>query len=131
VSTAAEAALIVAIGLLVLAATACVIQMAPVQDARLRRLARLYLDPLSTWCMAAVIVHALATVAAGDIVALELVLPIGIGVAAFLLRWADEPHEPEAVEPVTSPPAPPAASPGVAASAPVRPAKGSLWSRGG
>jgi hypothetical protein len=127
-STAAHAALIVAIGLLVLAAAACVIQMAQVRDARWRRLARLYLDPLSTWCMAAVIVHALTTVAAGDIVALELVLPIGIGIAAFLLRWADEPHE--AAEPAAAPPAA-AASPRVAAPAPVRPANGSLWSRGG
>jgi hypothetical protein len=160
VSTAATAALLVAIGLLVLAAAACAVQMTPVRDARLRRLARLYLDPLSTWCLAAVVVHALTTVAAGDVVALELVLPIGIGIAAFLLRWADEPADapaPSAPVPgrtTTSPspaptartvehspapartgwrraarpddPTPPAPSP----AAPVRPATGSLWSRG-
>lgn len=120
-SAAATAALLVAIGLLVLAASACVVQMTPVEDERLRRLARLYLDPLSTWCLAAVVVHALATVAAGDIVALKLVLPIGIGVAAFLLRWADEPHE--VVD--EAPPASPAPRP----AAPVRPTTGSLWSR--
>jgi len=130
-STAATAALIVAIGLLILAAAACAVQMTPVKDARLRRLARLYLDPLSTWCLAAVVVHGLTTVAAGDVVALELVLPIGIGIAAFLLRWADEPHEAEAAVPA---PAPRAATPAPAApplpTAPVRPTNGSLWSRG-
>jgi hypothetical protein len=98
-SVVATAALLVAIGLLVLAAAACVVQMTAVKDPRVRRLAHLYLEPLSVWCMAAVIVHALAVVAAGDIVALELILPIGIGVAAFLLRWADEPHEPGAQAP--------------------------------
>src|SRR5689334_21963287 len=92
-SVVATAALLVAIGLLVLAAAACVVQMTAIQDPRARRLAHLYLDLLSVWCMSAVVVHALAVIAAGDIVALELVLPIGIGVAAFLLRWADEPHE--------------------------------------
>ncbi|WP_028067603.1 hypothetical protein [Solirubrobacter soli] len=128
-STAATAALLVAIGLLVLAAAACAVQMTPVKDARLRRLARLYLDPLSTWCLAAIVVHALTTVAAGDVVALKLVLPIGIGVAAFLLRWADEPHEPAPAAAAT-----PAADDPVAAvpprpAAPVRPTTGSLWSR--
>jgi hypothetical protein len=100
--------------------------MTPVEDPRLRRLARLYLDPLSTWCLAAVAVHALTTVAAGDLVALELVLPLGIGVAAFLLRWADEPQEPVAQPAPAADP--PAADPRPAA--PVRPTTGSLWSRG-
>jgi hypothetical protein len=121
VSTVATAALLVAIGLLVLAVAACAAQLAQVEDARVRHLARLYLDPLSTWCMAAVIVHALAVVAAGDIVALKLVLPIGVGVAAYLLRWADEPDE------ALAPPEEPAAPAPVA---PVKPATGSLWSRG-
>jgi hypothetical protein len=121
-SAAATAALLVAVGLLVLAAAACAVKMAHVENPRLRRLARLYLDPLSTWCLAAVVVHALAVVAAGDLVALELVLPIGIGIAAVLLRWADEPDEPAAVpEPVVEP---------APAAAPVRPTTGSLWSRG-
>jgi hypothetical protein len=112
--------------------------MTPVRDARLRRLARLYLDPLSTWCLAAVVVHALTTVAAGDVVALKLVLPIGIGIAAFLLRWADEPHEagpsPHAAAATPRPAAPAGPSPHAAATprpaAPVRPTSGSLWSRG-
>jgi hypothetical protein len=124
-TTAATAALLVAIGLLVLAAAACAVQMTPVKDARLRRLARLYLDPLSTWCMAAVVVHALATVAAGDLVALKLVLPIGVGVAAFLLRWADEP--PDSAAPASPAGAPSAPSP--EPRTPVRPATGALWSR--
>lgn len=117
-TTAATAALIVAIGLLVLAAAACAVQMTPVKDARARRLAHLYLDPLATWCLAAVVVHALAVVAAGDLVALKLVLPIGIGIAAFLLRWADEPDAAPAQERAASPapaPAPSGASPRTAA----------------
>ena len=142
-STAATAALLVAIGLLVLAAAACAVQMTPVKDPRARRLAHLYLDPLATWCLAAVVVHALAVVAAGDLVALELVLPIGIGVAAFLLRWADEPDaaagEPAPAPAAASPrpgasaaaraAAPAVASPRVGEPVPVRPATGSLWSR--
>ena len=75
--------------------------------------------------MAAVVVHALAVVAAGDLVALKLVLPIGISIAAFLLRWADEPAEaprgPGAgAEPHARPSPPPR---------PCGPPSGSLWSR--
>jgi hypothetical protein len=138
VSSVATAALVVATGLLVLAAAACIIQMTPVKDARLRRLARLYLEPLSVWCAAAVIVHILAVVAAGDVDALALMLPIGVGIAALLLRWADEPHAapPAEAPPGTAAPAH-AAPPGTAAPAhaaprapaPTRAASGSLWSR--
>jgi hypothetical protein len=125
VSVVATAALLVAIGLLVLAAAACTVQMTAIKNPRTRRLAHLYLDPLSVWCMAAVVVHALAVVAAGEVAALELALPIGIGVAAFLLRWADEP--PEAAAPASPAGAPSAPPP--EPRTPVRPASGSLWSR--
>jgi hypothetical protein len=120
-TTVATAALLVAIGLLVLAAAACAVQMTSVKDPRARRLARLYLEPLAVWCMAAVVVHALAIVAAGDLVALKLVLPVGIGVAAFLLRWADEPHEPAAeAAPLADATAPSRAAATPAATAPSR-----------
>jgi hypothetical protein len=144
-STVAHAALIVSLALLLCAAVACGVQMAQVKDAQAQRLARLYLDPLSTWCLAAVVAYALALVASGDSSLLSLALPLGLGVAAALLRWSDEPHETAAAtaqRPATAPAhatatqgraATTATTQRVAASPPepVRPASGSLWSRHG
>ena len=152
-STVAHAALIVSLVLLLLAAVACGVQMTQVKDAQAQRLARLYLEPLSTWCLAAVVVYALALVASGNSQALSLALPVGLGVAAALLRWSDEPHETAAAatsaaagrrpatadatprRPATSaaaapqrPETSPADAPAPLAT-PVRPASGSLWSR--
>jgi Mn2+/Fe2+ NRAMP family transporter len=138
-STVAHAALIVSLALLLLAAVACGVQMTQVKDAQAQRLARLYLEPLSTWCLAAVVVYALALVASGNSQALSLALPVGVGVAAALLRWSDEPHETAAAttsaasagrRPATADAAAtsPADAPAPLA-APVRPSTGSLWSR--
>ncbi|HEY6890267.1 MAG TPA: hypothetical protein VI300_20860, partial [Solirubrobacter sp.] len=62
---AAQASLIVAVVLLLVAAAACGVQLARVEHTQARRLARLYLEPLSVWCLAALVTHALAVVAAG------------------------------------------------------------------
>ena len=140
-STVAHAALIVSLALLLCAAVACGVQMAQVKDAQAQRLARLYLDPLSTWCLAAVVAYALALVASGDSSLLSLALPLGLGVAAALLRWSDEPHEgaepaamtarrPATASPVAAARPAPADAPAPVAT-PVRPASGSLWSRHG
>src|SRR4051812_5837881 len=103
-SAAATAALLVAIGLLVLAAGACGGQMAQVKDARRRRLAGLSPDPLSTGSLPASIAPPPGGAAAGPLLPLEPALPIGIGIAAGLLRWADEAAAPAAVaEPVVEP----------------------------
>jgi len=143
-STVAHAALIVSLALLLCAAVACGVQMVQVKDAQAQRLARLYLDPLSTWCLAAVVTYALALVASGDSSLLSLALPLGLGVAAALLRWSDEPHETAAAtaqRPATAPAHATAAQGRAATTAtqrvaasppePVRPASGSLWSRHG
>jgi hypothetical protein len=131
---AARAALPVAIGLLALAVTAAGALWAPVDDARALRLARRYLEPLSTWCLIALATHLLALGAAGELDVLSLALPLVLGAAAGILRSADGADgqagpDPEAVAP---PPAPPAAAPERPAPAPAAPAPppasgGSLW----
>ena len=85
----ARASLPVAIALLAFTGVARLALWA--DDARgRRRLARQYLEPLSTWCLVAVAVHLFALVAAGDAGALSLLLPIAIGAAAVLLRPSAE-----------------------------------------
>lgn len=65
-SAAADAALPVAVALLVLGAIARGVLWAQLDDPRGRRLARQYLGPLSTWSVAGFIVYALTLVAAGE-----------------------------------------------------------------
>jgi hypothetical protein len=122
---AAQASLIVAVALLLVAAAACGTQLARVEHAQARRLAQLYLEPLSVWCLAALVTHALAVVAAGNVTFFSLLVPICMGLAAVALRWADddvdEPADVEVAEPPRPQPEP--------LTTPVRPASGSLWSR--
>jgi len=125
----AAASLPVAIGLLALAATAWAIEFAQVSDAT-KRVARQYFEPLSTWCVIALGLHTLAVGAAGEAGVGSLAAPLGLAVAAVLLRSAGAPRNPIAAErepqrasrPATPPP--PAPDPaGTAAPAPAR----ALW----
>jgi len=84
----ARASLPVAIGLLALAVTAAAALWAPVDDARALRLARQYLEPLSTWCLIALGAHVVARGAAGELDVLSLALPLVLGAAAAVLRSA-------------------------------------------
>jgi flagellar basal body-associated protein FliL len=113
----ASAALPVAVALLITAAAACGVLWVEVENAQAQRQARLYLEPLSTWCLIALAVYVMAHIAAGGGL-LILFLPLGLAVLAGLLRSADETDEP--VE--EQQPAPP-----TAATAPA-PAS-TLWAR--
>ena len=86
----ARAALPVAIGLLVCALAAAAVLWSRFDDAQAQRLARQYLEPLSTWCLVALATHTLALGAAGEASVLSLVLPLALGAAAVLLRVAPE-----------------------------------------
>jgi hypothetical protein len=76
------------------------------------------------WCLAAIVTHALALFAAGDVTARSLIMPVSIGLAALLLRWADAADEPVMAEPEGQLPAEPAP-----VAAPARTSTRSLWSR--
>ena len=116
----ARASLPVAVALLIFTAAARGALWAQIDDVRAQRIARRYLEPLSTWCLVAVATYLFALSAAGDGGLLPFVLPVGLGVAAVLLRPPGETDEPSAVETE----APPTAS----APAAARPAPGRLWS---
>jgi hypothetical protein len=94
----ADAALPVAIGLLVLTAAARGVLWAQLEGDE-RRLARQYLEPLATWCLIASGSYAFAICASGDAGVLPLGAAIAMAVAAILLR-SDETaaattHEPK------------------------------------
>lgn len=112
----AQAALPVAIALLVLAAAARAVPVARIDDARVQRLAGRYLEPLSTWCLIALGVYTLALGAAGQSSLLAFVPPVALGVAAALLRPVGEEQEPRAPDADPEP-------------RPTAPAPGSLWAR--
>jgi hypothetical protein len=115
----ASAALPVAIALLLAAAAACGALWVELDNARAQRQARLYLEPLSTWCLLALAVYVVAHIVAGGSL-LVLFLPLGLAVLAAVLRSADETQEEEATAP------PPEEQP----LAPVAPATaGTLWAR--
>ena len=114
-----------AVALLILAAAARALLWAQIDDGRLERIARQYLEPLSTWCLIAAATDALAGGAAGDAGLLSLALPVAIGAAAVLLRSRGEANEPAGAEPEQPPAAPAAAA---AAAAPAPAPAGSLWS---
>jgi hypothetical protein len=116
---AARAALIVAVGLLILAAVARGVLWARLDDARAQRLARQYVDPLCTWCFVALAVDLFALGWSNELGAGALAPPLIVGALAALGLWAGEPR---AATPAAEAPAPtPAARP--AAPAPAR----SLW----
>jgi len=115
----ARAALPVAIGLLVCAAAAAAVLWSRFDDAQAQRLARQYLEPLSTWCLVALATHTLALGAAGEASVLSLVLPLALGAAAVLVRTAADPSpRPAPAEPMKRRAAAPAAPPPPATHAP-------------
>jgi len=108
-----RAALPVAIVLLSLTLAARCLLWAELDHAPARRIARQYLEPLSTWCLIATGVYTLALILRADAELIAFVVPVAIAVAAVLLRTAGEPSadgpEPEPVrraEPTAPAPAP-------------------------
>ena len=89
-------------------------------DRGLRRTAELYLEPLCTWCLIAVVAHGVALGAAGTVSVGGITLTLLIAAAAVALPIGDAPQEPAAAQPQPRPetPHPPAPA-----------ARGSLWSR--
>jgi hypothetical protein len=82
----AGAALPVAIGLLILAAAARAALWAPVDDARVQRLAEQYLEPLSTWCLVAAVTYLIGAGGAGTVDVLAVTLTLLLIALAALLR---------------------------------------------
>lgn len=118
----AIASLPVAIGLVALALGAWGALAAQLDDADTVRLARTYLEPLSTWALVAIGVHALALLAAGDAGGLSVAFVLLLAVGAVALRIAPAPAPARA-----APPRAPAPEPAPPPSGPVAPADGSLW----
>ena len=116
-SAVANAALPVAVVLLVLTATARGVLWADIDDPAWQRTAREYLEPLSTLCVGAAAVNVVASGAAGD-VGLGMLVPLALGAAAVFLR-SERAAEAPAVETVAQAPEP----------APSRAPAGSLWAR--
>jgi hypothetical protein len=90
------AALPVAVGLLILAAFARAALWTPLADDDLRRIARQYLEPLTTWCLIAVITYGIGLGLAAKASLPSLGLMLGIAAVAALLRPAGPAEEPEA-----------------------------------
>ena len=122
-SAIANAALPVAVGLIMLAAVArAVLEWST--DQGFVRLSSEYLEPLTTWCLIATFVYVGAHAASGDIGVLTIVIAAIIGGSAVFVRdsatEAPLDEEPVSVEPTAPAPAP--------AVAPNRTA-GALWAR--
>jgi hypothetical protein len=126
-SDVARASLPVAILLLVLAATARAALWARLDDPRAFRLARQYLEPLSTWCLVAVATNLFAVSAAGKAGVLSLGLPLALGAAALMLRPSSEEERPAAVQPEPQRPARAAAPAAPVPAAPAPTPVTSLW----
>jgi hypothetical protein len=113
-----RAALPVAILLLSLTLAARCLLWAQLDHAPARRIARQYLEPLSTWCLIATGVYTLALILRADAELVAFVVPVALAAAAVLLRTVGEPSpdEPEP-EPVTrsAPAVPPPPAPAQAA----------------
>ena len=106
-----QAALPVAFGLLSLALAARAVLWAELDHAPARRIARQYLEPLSTWCLIATGVYTLALGLRNDAELVAFVVPLVIAVAAVLVRPAREPaREEPRPEPAPEPAAPVARS---------------------
>jgi hypothetical protein len=114
----ASASLPVAIALLIAAAAACAVLWVEVENDWAQRLARIYLEPLSTWCLIALATYVVAHIFSGGGL-LILFLPLGLAVLAGLLRSADETGEPSEEEPIGA-----AVEP---TPAPTRAPTGTLW----
>ena len=113
------ASLAVAIALVLAAVVARVLVYA--DDRGLRRTAELYLEPLCTWCLIAVVAHGVALGAAGTVSVGGITLMLLIAAAAVAVPIGDAPQEP--AEPQPQPETPPPPPP------PAPAARGSLWSR--
>ena len=112
-SDIARASLPVAILLLVLAGTARAALWAQLDDPRATRLARRYLEPLSTWCLVAVATNLFAVSAAGNAGVLSVGVPLALGAAALMLRSAGEQEPAAQAKPAPQrPKSYPTASPG-------------------
>lgn len=121
----AIASLPVAIGLVALALGAWGALAAQLDDADTVRLARTYLEPLSTWALIAIGVHALALLAAGDASGLAIALALALAAGAVALRIAPAPEQTGAAPP--PPAAPRAPEPAPVPTGPVAPTDGPLW----
>jgi hypothetical protein len=112
------ASLAVAIALVLAAVVARVLVYA--EDRGLQRTALLYLEPLCTWCLIAVVVHGIALGAAGTVSVGGITLMLLIAAAAVALPIGDAPQEPAEPQPQRQPETPPPPAPATG---------GSLWSR--
>jgi peptidoglycan/LPS O-acetylase OafA/YrhL len=122
----ARASLPVAIALLAFAAAARAVLWAQFDDAQTQRIARQYAEPLSTWCLIAAGTHLFALSAAGNAGAGSLVVAVGLGAAAALLRATSATTQSSKAAPAEQPTAPPAPAP--APTAEPRPVPtGRLW----
>jgi hypothetical protein len=128
------AALPVAIGLVALALAAWGALAAQLDDADTVRLARTYLEPLSSWALIAIGVHALALLAAGDATGLALALALALAAGAVALRIAPAPQQHATATPAATPPPPeaprpraPEPEPAPLPTGPVAPTDGPLW----
>ena len=86
------ASLAVAIALVLAAGVARVLVLT--DDGALRRTARLYLEPLCTWCLIAVVVHGVAMGATGTVSVAGIALVLLIAAVAVALPLGDGPQEP-------------------------------------
>jgi hypothetical protein len=124
----AVASLPIAIGLVALALGAWGALAAQLDDADTVRLARTYLEPLSTWALIAIGVHALALLAAGGASGPAIALALVLAAGAVALRIAPAPEQ---IGAATAPPPPPAAprmpAPAPVPKGPVAPTDGPLW----
>lgn len=135
-ASVASTALPVAVILLVLGATARGVLWAQIDDPRWQRLARQYLEPLSTWSVVGFIVYALALTAAGNAAAGPLAIALVLAVAAAVLRVEND-EEPvpvsrpakAAAAPVAATPPEPAPERGLWEAEPEPAAPGGLWAR--
>jgi hypothetical protein len=114
----ASASLPVAVGLLILAAAARTVLWVQVDDARVQRVAAQYLEPLATWSVLAILVHAVALGGAGELSFGGLGVALAIAFAGVLLRPSGAPAEALETSPEPAPPAP----------QPEAPRPGGLWS---
>jgi hypothetical protein len=94
----AGAAMPVAVVLLVLAVAARAVLWAELDHPPARRIARQYLEPLTTWCLIALVTYAVGLGAAGKASLLTLGVPLVLAAVAILLRPGEHAEEPARVE---------------------------------
>jgi hypothetical protein len=126
----AIASLPIAIGLVALALGAWGALAAQLDDEDTVRLARTYLEPLSTWALVAIGVHTLALLAAGEAGGLAIALSLLLAAGAVALRIAPAPAQTATATAPPRPPEPPRAAapePAPLPTGPVAPTDGPLW----